>query len=133
MKFRKRIEPKTGIDLTAMIDVVFNLLIFFMVGTTIINTPLVKVDLPKSSSEESRNTESITITITKEGQYFLNRDKVSLKEMSQKIRDMAQKTGTDIPVIVRSDKNTAVEKLVDAMNLANSAGFAKVSIAVAEE
>ena len=50
MKFRRRFDIKSGIDLTPMIDIVFNLLIFFMVGTTIIETPQIEISLPKSTS-----------------------------------------------------------------------------------
>lgn len=132
MKFRRRIKAKTGIDLTAMIDVVFNLLIFFMVGTTMINNPLIRVNLPKSSSQERSEREGISITITEEGKYYLNRDSVSSSELNARLNKLAAERDKEEPVIIRPDKHIPVERLVDAMNMANAAGFIKVSIATEE-
>ncbi len=50
MKFRHRFTIKKGIDLTPMMDIVFNLLIFFMIGATIMQTPQIEISLPKSTS-----------------------------------------------------------------------------------
>ena len=78
MKFRRRFEIKSGIDLTPMIDIVFNLLIFFMVGTTIIETPQIEISLPKSSSALGRDlNQNIIITISKEGQIFVNGEEIN--------------------------------------------------------
>ena len=49
MKFRHRFTIKKGIDLTPMMDIVFNLLIFFMIGATIMQTPQIEISLPKST------------------------------------------------------------------------------------
>lgn len=133
MKFRRKLKPKTGIDLTAMLDVVFNLLIFFMVSTTMINNPLIRVDLPKSASEDKQTQEYITIAITEEGDYYLGQDPMTPEALRRELDSLARTRNVEDPVVIRPDKRIPVERLVDAMNMANNAGFVRVSIATESE
>lgn len=134
MRFRKRLELKRGIDLTSMIDIVFNLLIFFMVSTTLTNTPLIKVNLPKSSSSaEAEKSENIFITISSDGEIFLNKEEVSIDELKVKLSDIAtEQTALDNVVVIRADEEVPTKMLIESMDIAKSLGFHKLSIATSE-
>ncbi len=134
MQFRKRLELKHGIDLTSMIDIVFNLLIFFMVSTTLTNTPIIKVNLPKSSSSvEGEKTENIFITLSSTGQMFLNKEEVSIDELKTRLNEMSIEPGaTDNVVIIRADEEVPTKLLIESMDIAKSLGFNMLSIATSE-
>lgn len=133
MHFKRKLEIKSGIDLTAMIDIVFNLLIFFMVSATLTNTPLIKVNLPKSSSAENDKLEGVYITLTSEGKFYLNKEEVSYQILQTKLKELADKDGTDQTVIIRSDETVATKVLIDTMDSAKNSGFNKLSIATLEK
>ncbi len=131
MHFRKRLTVKQGIDLTSMIDIVFNLLIFFMVSTTLTNTPIIKVNLPKSSSSsQSEKTESIFITLANDGKIFLNKEEVVLDELKSKLKELSiEPNATDNIIIIRADEDVPTKSLIESMDIAKSFGFNKLSIA----
>lgn len=133
MHFKRKLEIKSGIDLTPMIDIVFNLLIFFMVSATLTNTPLIKVNLPKSSSAENDKLEGVYITLTSEGKFYLNKEEVSYEILQTKLKELADKDGTDQTVIIRSDETVATKVLIDTMDSAKASGFNKLSIATLEK
>ena len=135
MNFRKKLSVKQGIDLTSMIDIVFNLLIFFMVSTTLTNTPIIKVNLPKSSSSsESEKTESIFITLANDGKIFLNKEEVVLDELKSKLKELSiEPNATDNIIIIRADEEVPTKTLIESMDIAKSFGFNKLSIATSQK
>ncbi len=134
MQFRKRLQVKRGIDLTSMIDIVFNLLIFFMVSTTLTNTPLIKVNLPKSSSSaEAEKSENIFITISNSGQMFLNKEEMSIDELKEKLAELSiDPSARENVVIIRADEEVPTKLLIESMDIAKSLGFHMLSIATSE-
>lgn len=129
MKFRRRFEIKSGIDLTPMIDVVFNLLIFFMVGSTIVETPQIEISLPKSSSAVgAEKNENIVITISKDGQKYINGYLV--EDLDVNLADLAKTEGElEKPVEIRSDEDVKTQILISVIDSVKNAGFTRLSIA----
>ncbi|WP_028329423.1 ExbD/TolR family protein [Brachyspira alvinipulli] len=129
MKFRRRFEIKSGIDLTPMIDIVFNLLIFFMVGSTIVETPQIEISLPKSSSAVgSEKNENIVITISKDGQKYINGYLV--EDLDVNLADLAKTEGElEKPVEIRSDEDVKTQILISVIDSVKNAGFTRLSIA----
>ncbi|TNG00478.1 MAG: biopolymer transporter ExbD, partial [Gammaproteobacteria bacterium] len=127
-----REEP--DINLTPLIDVVFLMLIFFMVSTTFEKESAVKVDLPKAStSEEAVEEKIIEVTINAKGEYFLNRTRVLNREMKTlkaaiiKIMD----NDTSKPFVIRADANAPHQSV--ALDVAGQLGFSRVSIPTIQE
>ncbi|MEI0602746.1 biopolymer transporter ExbD [Brachyspira alvinipulli] len=129
MKFRRRFEIKSGIDLTPMIDIVFNLLIFFMVGSTIVETPQIEISLPKSSSAVgAEKNENIVITISKDGQKYINGYLV--EDLDVNLADLAKTEGElEKPVEIRSDEDVKTQVLISVIDSVKNAGFTRLSIA----
>lgn len=129
MKFRRRFDIKSGIDLTPMIDIVFNLLIFFMVGTTIIETPQIEISLPKSTSAVgAEKNETIIISISRDGKKYINGYEVenldnNLKELANTERELEK------PVEIRSDEDVRTQVLISVIDSVKNAGFTRLSIA----
>lgn len=131
MKFKRRFALKYGIDLTPMIDIVFNLLIFFMLGATIINTPQLKITLPKSStSEAGASKETIIITISKENIVFLNSQEVSEDILKERLEEISKEENSlERTVQIRADEDVLTKTLVNIIDTVKSTGFTKLSIA----
>lgn len=129
MKFRRRFNIKSGIDLTPMIDIVFNLLIFFMVGSTIIDTPQIEISLPKSTSAVGQEkNETIVISISKDGQKYINGYLVS--DIDADLKKLAETEGElEKPVEIRSDEDVRTQILISVIDSVKNAGFTRLSIA----
>ncbi len=121
------------ISLTGLIDVVFLLLIFFMVSTTFEHQAVLKVDLPEaknvSTPEDQPN--SFELVIDQNGQYYLN-DRQLLDGKPATLRAaFIEAAGEDrnIPVILRADAETPHHFVVTAMDITAQLGFSRLSIA----
>ena len=129
MKFRRRFNIKSGIDLTPMIDIVFNLLIFFMVGSTIVETPQIEISLPKSTSAVgTEKNETIVISIAKDGKQYINGYEV--ENLDNNLKELANTKGElEKPVEIRSDEDVRTQILISVIDSVKNAGFTKLSIA----
>lgn len=129
MKFRHRFTIKKGIDLTPMMDIVFNLLIFFMIGATIMQTPQIEISLPKSTSAVGKEkNETIIITISKECSIYVNEEAVN--DIDGYLNNLAKVEGELAkPVEIRSDEDVRTQVLISVIDSVKNAGFTKLGIA----
>ncbi len=132
MKFTQHnSDEEVGINLTPLIDVVFLLLIFFMVSTTFDTTSQLKIKLPEASQQKIDNTaDSLNILIDAKGRFFLNSRELS-SQKSAALMAAVQRAlvSPDQPVIIQSDAASPVQSLVTAMDIVGRLGLTKVSIA----
>ncbi|WP_298447596.1 biopolymer transporter ExbD [uncultured Marinobacter sp.] len=137
MKFTRQRSQEVGVDLTPLIDVVFLLLIFFMVSTTFTRESHLQVVLPEASGEPSAASEvkQIDVVINAEGQYILN-DKALVNNrretLERGVSELAE-GDTDLPFVITADARTPHEYVVRAMDVAGRLGFAKLSITTERE
>jgi biopolymer transport protein ExbD len=132
MKFNDRSEIEDiDINLTPLIDVVFLLLIFFMVSTTFDTTSQLKIQLPKASdSQTAKAKQSLNLTIDARGHFFLNaREISSTKSDALSFALKRVMNGADRPIVIQSDAASPVQSLVTAMDVVGKLGFSHVSIA----
>ena len=120
------------LNLTPLIDVVFLLLIFFMVSTTFEKQAKLKVQLPSASSQaQVEDQKSIVIGIDAKGHYYINDRQVvntSLDTLKIAIKQIT-KGNTDIIVTLKADAKTPHQSVVTAMDAASQLGLVKLSIA----
>jgi biopolymer transport protein ExbD len=131
VKFARRARQEVDINLTPLIDVVFLLLIFFMVSTTFTRETHLSIDLPEASSQASRATDTqIEITVTREGDYaingvsLVNRDAQTLRMGIEKV----SAGDNAIPMIITADSATPHQSVVTALDVAGQLGFSHLSI-----
>jgi biopolymer transport protein ExbD len=132
-------EESVEVNLTALIDVVFLLLIFFMVTTTFDHHARLKVSLPEASAKASQQQkEPLVLSIDAKGNYFINDRQVvnqtleSLKQALQKSIGEEQTDLQDVSLVLRADANTPHQAVVRAMDAAAQLGLSKLSIATVE-
>lgn len=124
---KKRDEPR--VDLTSMVDMVFLLLIFFMISTTFVDTSGIKVKLPQSSSHAVvKSPKEIKVYISKEGAIFFKNRQVSAEELSSLLKDYGKKTGA-MTFLLLADKDSRHGRVVQVMDIARGAGFPRLAIA----
>lgn len=136
MNFRPRSRDELELNITPLIDVVFLLLIFFMVSTTFQKESQLKVQLPKASTEPLKQEElrRIEITIDTQDQYFIDGREL-VDNRIETLRTALQKIvrgRKDIPVIIRSDADASVQAMVTAMDATAQLGLTRLSLATAE-
>ena len=121
------------ISLTSLIDVVFLLLIFFMVSTTFEHQAVLKVDLPeaKNVSTPEDQPKSFELVIDAKGQFYLNDRQLVDGRRSTLEAAFLEAAGDDrnIPVILRADAQTPHHFVVTAMDVTAQLGFKRLSIA----
>lgn len=132
-------EESVEVNLTPLIDVVFLLLIFFMVSTTFDRHAKLKVSLPESSTQATQQqSESLILSIDAKGNYFINDRQVINKQLetlkTALLKTMGEKPGEikDVALILRADANTPHQSVVRAMDAASQLGLTKLSIATVE-
>ena len=128
MRIKRKLDKRVSIDMAPMVDIVFLLIIFFMVATTFVKTTGINVNLPKATSTQAETKNNLIITITKQGTLFLNNDQVSLSSLASKLKNEKLKTGQDV-VIIKGDRNIRFASLVRVMDIAKLSGISKISLA----
>ena len=124
-------EEEISINLTPLIDVVFLLLIFFMVSTTFDTTSQLKIKLPEASQQKvTPQQNKLDIVIDAKGRFFLNSREIS-SQKSDALMAAIQRaiTAPDQPVVIQSDAASPVQSLVTAMDVVGRLGLTQVSIA----
>jgi len=132
MRFRKQKKEKSGVgatlDLTPIVDVVFNLLIFFALSLNFAATSGgINVKLPSASSAEPVKSEQLTINLTQAGQVYYNDKEINIDELSAKLKSIEDKESI---VIIRADNAVPHGQVVEVMDIVKSEGFLKLAIAV---
>ena len=125
-------EDEAGVNLTPLIDVVFLLLIFFMVSTTFDTTSEIKIQLPEASANQLPNqNDKITILIDPRGNFYLNGKRLKNKRPDLLLLELHRLAGADkqIPVVIQSDANSPVQSMITAMDVVGQVGLPRLSIA----
>ncbi|MCK5690544.1 biopolymer transporter ExbD, partial [Myxococcota bacterium] len=120
MNFRNKSkrERQSEINLTPLIDIVFNLLIFFLITSTSVQNPGIEVELPKSSDAPTQaQADNIILAITADGRIVQDGVAVSPEELVQKLTERHKK-GQNQTVIIQADTTTAHGKVVEVMDIA---------------
>ncbi|MDA3903674.1 MAG: biopolymer transporter ExbD [Desulfuromusa sp.] len=130
MGFRRRIQESPKVDLTPMIDVVFLLLIFFMISTTFIERPGLNINLPASSSEQIKQTnKEVQVYLAENGDIYLEREKKSLAELLQYLKSFDPIMTKKMTFLLMADKAARHGNVVELMDAAKMAGFGSLAIA----
>ncbi len=135
MRLQRRRADEPEINLTSLIDVVFLLLIFFMVASTFERETQLSVELPESSGAAiDAEGNVVEVTIDAQGRYYVNKQEVVNTRLDSLMRAMQSAAGeTAQPkVILSADRKTAHEAVVKAMDAAGQLGYLHITIATAK-
>ena len=126
---RRRAVAAPGLDLTPMVDVVFLLVIFFMVSTTFITLETgLPVDLPQAQSAQAQPSDLPTVTVTRDERVFLAGAEVPIAELAVLVQASLEATGLTT-VVLRADEAVPHGFVVEVMDLIKRAGAQRIAIA----
>lgn len=130
MLFRKRRRVMPQVNITSLIDVVLLLLIFFMISTTFVTQPGIRIDLPKAQKTvKNVAQERNTIIISADNRIYLNRQEIAdLEELRAALRELKAQQTSEL-IIIKADQNVAHGIVVSVMDLAKTSGFSRIAIA----
>jgi biopolymer transport protein ExbD len=132
MRYDESAETDTSIDIGPLIDIVFILLIFFMVTTTFVKDMNLELERPKASSATSASSKAIRLFIDRDGVTYLDGEPVRLWLIQSKLRDLLS-TSTDKVVLVITDEGVPAGKLVEVVDQARLSGAENVGVATEKE
>lgn len=116
---------------SALSDIMFFLLLFFLIISTLANPNVIKVPLPKSDANEKTNKQHVTLTVTEDKKYFVDKDEVTREGIEAKLLVETAKLN-DETVILRIPKASQVQELVDLLGIGMKNNL-KIIIATTEE
>ena len=136
MKLLPRNSEEPDVNLTPMIDVVFLLLLFFMVSTSFIRESSLKVDLPEASGQALTEEETpIDIIIRANGEVLVNETPIAVATRDA-LRDLLKTTAgdnADPHIIISADANAEYQHIVTAMDAAQLLGFTRLTLATRQK
>ena len=129
MRFRKPREDEIRLSIAPLIDIVFLLLIFFMVTSHFDVASGIRISLPKVAKRTlNQEKNRITLVIDKSGHTYLEGKRMDMKALQEKLREMVKDQGI-FQVILQADKDVTHGKVVQIMDLAKTAGAQSIIIA----
>ena len=127
MQFKVKQKRKVMLNITSLIDVLFLLLIFFMVSSTFLEQPGIKLELPHAQSSEVVRQKDYTLFVDKEGKMFLNSDPIDLKALEAKLKEVLPKM-EDGALILKADQDASHGIVVRIMDVAKRSGVKKLVV-----
>ena len=118
MKLRKRLEFKPEVATGSLNDIMFFLLLFFLLVATFANPNVIKLLLPKSSSNQTLDKKQITLSITKEKNYFIDKEQIPFNKLEGSLKVIKQKIN-DVTIVLRTDNSLTIQDLIDVLAIGN--------------
>lgn len=116
MNIRRNKHFKPEVSTSSLNDIMFFLLLFFLIVSTLANPNVIKVLLPNSKSAQNLNKQQINLTVTADKKYFINQKEVSLGQLETELQDQIK--GIENPtIILRFAKDLSVQDLVDVLEI----------------
>ncbi|MFO7849045.1 MAG: biopolymer transporter ExbD [Spirochaetia bacterium] len=135
MKFKRRLKPTATVELVPMIDVVFQLVVFFMVSSTFILTPGISLTLPESSTAEPVVMGKLVVTIVSEEEIFLNKEEYTLSGLDEALEEIKERGDDETirTVVVEGDRGVPYNLMVKVLDTLRRGGFEGVNLRMREE
>ncbi|MCB0346709.1 MAG: biopolymer transporter ExbD [Bdellovibrionales bacterium] len=128
MRISRAKKAELNLDMAPLIDVVFLLLIFYMLTSSFVRDEGIQLELPSASTAQAMDQDNFTVSVSGEGDVFVDSDKVTLSELSELVSSRFSAASKDKSVSVRASSKASVESLVGVMDAVRNGGVEAVSI-----
>lgn len=135
MRFRRHLELEKGqkeINITPLVDMVFLLLVFFMLSSSFIVTPGIKINLPKAVTSEVIKEKNIIITVNSDNVIYLDEKPITLSELTNYLSEEV-KSKQARPLLIKADKGTQLGAVVKVWDICRMVGISQINIATLQE
>ncbi len=133
MKFKRHMELEHGlkqIDIAPLIDIVFQLLIFFMLTSSFIMQPGIKVNLPRAVTSEVVKYENIEVAVSSENVIYINGKVITIQELKILLKQTAKAKGS---ILIKADKRASLGRIVEVWDMCRDLGITQINIATNQE
>ena len=131
MKFQRRLKPQASVDLVPMIDIVFQLVVFFMVSTTFIITPGIGLTFPASTTAEPMVMTKMVVTVKSRDEIYLNQERINITQLGERLEDITTR-GEDPEmertIILEGDKGAPYSLIIEVLDALRKNGFKDVNL-----
>ena len=132
MRLRARPEQKSDIDISPLIDMVFILLIFFMVSTTFVKDMKIDIERPGAGSAQSASSKALRVSIDSGANIYIDGNPVRPWMVQSRVRDYLDSAGAG-QVLVITDRRVAADRLIEVVDQCRLAGAKDVGVATEKE
>lgn len=134
MNFKRKNNEEFDLNLTPLIDVVFLLLIFFMVTTTFDREAQLKIELPQASGEHKKAVESLEVSIDAKSRFFINQKEVVNSGLATIKKALKQAAGDqkNPPLLISADGQATHQSVIRVLDAAGQLGFVNITFAANE-
>jgi biopolymer transport protein ExbD len=133
MRFKRYSKLEKGprqIDIAPLVDVIFQLLIFFMLSSSFTFQSGINVKLPRAVTSDLIKEENTIVTISSENVLYLNGGIISIKELRQNLKQVAE---MNRPLLIKADRRASMGRIVDVWDLCRNLGIERINIATNQE
>ena len=120
-------KGSSTLDIAPLIDIVFQLLIFFMLTASFIFQPGIKINLPKAVTSEVLHEQNVVITVTGENLIYLDNKAVTSNELNRKLT--SEIGPLKKPLLIKADRHASLGRVVEVWDMCRAAGISQVNIA----
>ena len=128
MQFMTKTRRRVIINITSLIDVLFLLLIFFIVSSTFLEQPGMKLDLPKTQRREAMRMEGYTLFIMSDESMYINEEPITMEQLADELKSVAPEV-EERGLILKADDNVRYGLVVEVMDIAKLSGIKKLVVA----
>lgn len=133
MRFRRQLSTRTNVELIPLIDVVFQLVIFFMVSTTFILTPGISLVLPSSETSEPVVVSRLIVTVVSRNELYLNKERYDLKGLDKRLSVITDEERSEIrTVVIEGDEKVSYRLMVEILDVLRKNGFSGINLRTKE-
>ena len=132
MRYRNTQQEETAVDISPLIDMVFILLIFFMVTTTFVKDMKLDLERPSASSGAAASTKAIRVFIDQYGDIYVDNQPLRIYSLQGKLRDMLR-SSTEKSILVVTDENVTAKLVLEVVDQTRLAGATDVGVATEQE
>jgi biopolymer transport protein ExbD len=125
MNLRRRLRGHAEVHTGALNDILFILLLFFLIVSTLANPNVIKLSQPKAKSD-TKAKQTVVVSIDVNNQFYVGTSKVSLEELKTRLQPILAKETDQPSVVINADKNVPVENVVAVMRVARDLGARSV-------
>ncbi len=133
MRFKRHMELEHGlkqIEITPLIDMIFLLLVFFLLTSSFVIQPGIKINLPKAATSEIIQAENIEIIISGENVIYFNTKVVTIKELENLFKQAAKRKQS---ILIKADKRSSLGRVVEIWDMCRDLGVSQINIATNQE
>lgn len=133
IRFRRKLNPIARVDLIPMIDVVFQLVVFFMVTSTFIITPGIGIEFPRSETAERVAMSKLVVTVVSEDEVYLNKEQYSFDGFRAALKEISTEDREELKsVVLEGDRSIPYSLIVKVLDLLRKNGFQGVNLKMQE-